>query len=362
MNTLDGNVGMVETISNTLEFGATVAVAICCCLIIFAGVANKQTNGSTAKSHWIHQRNVPRFGGVTIILGLIALVLMTRTTSNGIAHALLLSSSPLVLTGLIEDIGTEIKPSLRIIAGFASGFSAVFLTDAWITEIEVPYFDLLLAIPFIAIPLSAFASTTLAHSFNLIDGLNGLCSGLSILAFMFFGALAFISGDTEILSFTMLITSCVLGFWLLNVATGRIFLGDAGAYFLGHTAAWTAVVLAARYPIISPWALFLGLIYPISETLITIGRRRLAGTPVSAPDKKHLHHLLYQWILNGSGLSERVANGTSGSIIVIWSAVPAAIALFNFSFSITCFVVAAVYFLANIRAYVSLQRVLGPPN
>ena len=233
------------------------------------------------------------------------------------------------------------------------------LTGSWITEIEVPYFDLLLAIPIIAIPLSAFASTTIAHSFNLIDGLNGLCSGLSILAFIFFGLLAFVCDDAEILSTMALTVSCVLGFWLINVTTGRIFLGDAGAYFLGHTAAWTAIVLASRYPIVSPWALFLGLIYPISETLITIARRRLAGTSISAPDNKHLHHLVYRWSLNVFGLSDRVATGPTGCLIFLWSAAPATIAFYNYKFSITCFVVAVIYFLANIAAYRFLQHNLA---
>lgn len=90
-------------------------------------------------------------------------------------------------------------------------------------------FDFLLAIPIIAIPLSAFASTTIAHSFNIINGLNGLCSGLSILAFFFFGLLAFVFGDAEIPSTMALAVSRVLGLWLINVTTGRIFLGDAGA-------------------------------------------------------------------------------------------------------------------------------------
>lgn len=358
MNILEGEVSMLGTITNAFNFGLTVAVAVLC-LIIIAAAATKKATEAAAKSHWIHKHKVPRFGGVAIILGLTSVVLVKDPTSNTVAHALLLSSVPLVLTGLSEDIGKEIKPSLRIVAGFASGFVAVFLTGSWITGIEVPYFDLLLAIPIIAIPLSAFASTTIAHSFNLIDGLNGLCSGLSILAFFFFGLLAFVCGDPEIFYTMALAVSCVLGFWLINVTTGRIFLGDAGAYFLGHTAAWTAIVLASRYPIISPWALFLGLSYPISETLITIGRRRLAGTPISAPDNKHLHHLVYRWILKGSGLSDQVANATTGCLIFLWSALPATIAFYNYNFSITCFLVALIYFLANIIAYRFLQRNLS---
>ena len=358
MNTLEGEVSMVGMIKNAFSFDVTLAVAVLCIMIV-AGAATKTATEAAAKSHWIHRREVPRFGGVAIILGLISLFLADDPTSNSVSYAMLLSSVPLVLTGISEDIGKEIKPSLRIVAGFASGFVAVFLTGSWITGIEVPYFDLLLAIPIIAIPLSAFASTTIAHSFNLIDGLNGLCSGLSILAFIFFGLLAFVCDDAEILSTMALTVSCVLGFWLINVTTGRIFLGDAGAYFLGHTAAWTAIVLASRYPIVSPWALFLGLIYPISETLITIARRRLAGTSISAPDNKHLHHLVYRWILNVFGLSDRVANGTTGCLIFLWSAAPATIAFYNYKFSITCFVVAVIYFLANIIAYRFLHHNLA---
>ena len=361
MKILDGEVIMVGRITGAFSFNLTLAVAALCLIVIW-GATTKPTIGGIAKSHWIHERKVPRFGGLAIIIALTTVLLTNAFTSKSFAVALLLSSTPLILTGLSEDIGKEIKPSLRIFAGFTSGFFAVFLTGYWITEIEVPYFDLLLAIPIIAIPLSAFASTTIAHSFNLVDGLNGLCSGLSILAFLFFGALAFVCGDAEILSFTLLTASCVLGFWLINVTTGRIFLGDAGAYFLGHFAAWTAIVLAARYSIISPWALFLGLIYPISETLITIGRRRLASIPVSAPDNKHLHHLVYQWLLVRTQLTAGAANGASGILIVLWSALPATIAILNFTFSITCFAVAVVYFLANILAYRYLHRALARAN
>lgn len=357
MYTINGEVSIVETTMNAFNFGVTFAVAILCVFIIGCTAANGVSERS-AKSHWIHKRKVSRFGGIAILLGLIVLVFAPHPKPFDTARALLVSSIPLVLTGFSEDFGLEIKPSLRIIAGFVSGFFAVFLTGFWITRIEVPYFDLILAIPIIAIPLSAFASTTIAHSFNLVDGLNGLCSGLSILAFLFFGSLALICGDAEMLKIMILIASCVLGFWLVNVTTGKIFLGDAGAYFLGHTAAWAAIVLASRHSIISPWALFLGLIYPISETLITIARRRLAGTPISTPDKKHLHHLVYLWILKVFGLSEKFANGTTGVLILLWSAVPATIAFYNYKFSITCFLVAVAYFTANTILYKLLQSTL----
>ena len=145
MNTLEGEVSMVGMIKNAFSFDVTLAVAVLCIMIV-AGAATKTATEAAAKSHWIHRREVPRFGGVAIILGPISRFLADDPTSNSVSYAMLLSSSvPLVLTGISEDIGKEIKPSVRILAGFASGFVAVFLTGSWITGIEVPYFDLLLS-------------------------------------------------------------------------------------------------------------------------------------------------------------------------------------------------------------------------
>jgi len=349
---------MIETLQGNFDFGVSAAVAVCCVLVIIARSINGAGKPVGLKNHWIHSASVTRFGGVCVLVAIVIITLADRLNTHTLSTPLLWSATPLVLMGLSEDFGIEQRPSLRIIAGLASGLIAVFLTGVWITEIEVPLFDLLLAFPIIAIPLSAFASTTTAHSFNLVDGLNGLCSGLAVIALLFFGALAFAVGDDEILSFALLVASCVLGFWIVNIATGRIFLGDAGAYFLGHSIAWIAILLAARYSIISPWALLLGLIYPISETLITIARRRLAGVPISEPDSAHLHHMIYKFISQRTRTPKQVANSFSSILILLWSSVPAALAFANYNFSITCFVVAVIFLLINILAYRYLGRIV----
>lgn len=69
MTTLEGEVSMVGMIANAFSFGVTLAVAVLY-LVIIAGAATKKETEATPKSHWIDEREVPRFGLVTFILGL----------------------------------------------------------------------------------------------------------------------------------------------------------------------------------------------------------------------------------------------------------------------------------------------------
>ena len=80
----EGEVSMVGMITNAFSFGVTLAVAVLCFMII-AGAATKKTTEVSAKSHWIHKREVPRFGGVAILLGLTYLFLANDPTLNSVS-------------------------------------------------------------------------------------------------------------------------------------------------------------------------------------------------------------------------------------------------------------------------------------
>ena len=74
------------------------------------------------------------------------------------------------------------------------------------------------------------------------------------------GGLAFLAhavGDTVILNISMVLMSSILGFYVFNFPCGKIFLGDAGAYALGHVLIWLSILPVARNPEISPYALLL---------------------------------------------------------------------------------------------------------
>lgn len=67
----------------------------------------------------------------------------------------------------------------------------------------------------------------------------------------------------------LLMLSCaVAGFLLFNFPFGKIFLGDAGAYTLGHTLVWVAIGLNSVSSEISPWAILLIFFWPVADTML----------------------------------------------------------------------------------------------
>ena len=87
----------------------------------------------------------------------------------------------------------------------------------------------------------------------------------------------------------------LLGFLVFNYPSGRIFMGDGGAYLLGFWLGELSVLLVVRNPDVSPWFPIVLLAYPVVETLFSIYRRKfLQGRSAGRPDAMHLHQLIYR--------------------------------------------------------------------
>ena len=84
---------------------------------------------------------------------------------------------------------------------------------------------------------------------------------------------------------------------------------------IGHTIAWCCIILAVRQPQISAWSLLLAIIYPVSETMITVLRRLKARKNVFLPDQLHIHHLLWKK-LSSRSFSHRLSNSIASAIIL----------------------------------------------
>ena len=102
-----------------------------------------------------------------------------------------------------------------------------------------------------------FATTGVAHAFNLIDGLNGLSLGISLSTSFFLTVVAWMAADALVVLLCLIFFLSTLGLFLLNFPWGKIFLGDGGAYFQGHCLSWIAILLLARNPDITAWAILL---------------------------------------------------------------------------------------------------------
>lgn len=237
-----------------------------------------------------HIHPTPRVGGIGIVF---AFVLGCFYYADQLGSDLWLSlAAGLVVfwLGLREDIHRNVSPRARLLGAFVSAALAIVLTRTVVPDLGLfPGFLVQWILPAIVITLLWSAGT--CHALNLIDGLNGLSSIYSMSAAGGFFMIAGYTGDVDIQIVAGLLISAILGFFVLNWPFGRIFLGDAGAYGIGHILAWLGIVLVARNPSVAGMSVLLLLFWPVCDTLFSILRRRMTQKATDQPDRLHFHHL-----------------------------------------------------------------------
>ena len=266
------------------------------CLIImlwFPKVAAKSTTrNDTSAVQAAHTRPTPRIGGLAIVLGLVVASLIVFISDTVSTHvALMLSALPVFVVGLAEDLGRLASPRNRLLAAAVSGALFILLMGQWIPRTDIPVLDLaMLWTPF-AVSLSLFLSVGISHAFNLIDGLNGLAATTAVGVSLALALIAHQAGLLEHRNFLFILSAAIAGFLVFNFPFGKIFLGDAGAYVLGHLLVWTSISILWNAPIVTPLAVFLIFFWPIADTVMAILRRYGAGKPITQPDRLHFHQL-----------------------------------------------------------------------
>jgi len=143
------------------------------------------------------------------------------------------------------------------------------------------------------IPLSLIWIVGITNTVNLIDGLDGLAAGITVIAVttLFFVSLQ--EGQSSVAIFAIALAGSSLGFLRFNFHPAEIFMGDSGAMFSGYVMAAISVAgalkSAAAVTLIVP---LLALGVPIFDTLFAIIRRVYHRKPISKADNGHIHHRL----------------------------------------------------------------------
>jgi UDP-N-acetylmuramyl pentapeptide phosphotransferase/UDP-N-acetylglucosamine-1-phosphate transferase len=305
-----------QALANVLASGVTTVLVLSLLLVLTARWHSMLTACEITGIQKIHRGVVPRVGGVAILLGFVAATYLSlESTDVSIMWLLFFAALPAWLCGTLEDLTKAINTRTRLLATMSSALLAWWLTGYGIYRVDVIGIDSLLAFTPIAVLFTIFAVGGVAHSINLIDGLNGLAAGIVLICV---GALAWVAAkqnDTELLYLTLVVMAVTLGFLLINYPFGKIFLGDGGAYTLGFFLAWISVMLVARHETsVSPWAPFLICAYPILETLFSMLRRIQGDRRMDHPDRVHLHSLVFRRVVPrlfpNTGLTARNALAT----------------------------------------------------
>ena len=151
---------------------------------------------------------------------------------------------------------------------------------------------------------TTFALVGVSNAINIIDGFNGLASGVCLLILSGILYVAYDVKDVEIFYCALVLFFGILGFFVCNFPLGKIFLGDGGAYFLGFILGMLLVLLTQRHT--ESVSAFFGLsimIYPVWEVVFSIWRRKRLRRNATSPDDLHLHTLLFKTSRHNIGTS-----------------------------------------------------------
>jgi UDP-N-acetylmuramyl pentapeptide phosphotransferase/UDP-N-acetylglucosamine-1-phosphate transferase len=322
---------------------------ICLAIVWTQHLHGAHTLDSEAGVQKIHEVPTPRIGGVAILIGLAIGWLFTPKEVAVMLGPILIASLPAFFAGVAEDIVKRGRVTERLLATFASGVLAWWLTGDSLTRIGLGGVDWLLAIPVVSVLFTAFAVGGMANAINIIDGLNGLASGTVLLCLSALGLIAFFAGDAEMAKICFIFGGATFGFLVLNYPYGKLFLGDGGAYLLGFVLGWIAVMIAMRNPSVSPWAPMLACGYPILEVLFSMARRRARTLKLGHPDRLHLHSLVWsrvtrKWLSKASTVAQ---NASVMPLMLLYAAIPALFAVVfrkNTVMLIAAFIVCALIY------------------
>ncbi|WP_233120960.1 glycosyltransferase [Chlorobium sp. KB01] len=239
-----------------------------------------------------HFSPTPRIGGVAIFGGLIVAWLISPQQVSQLLLPMLTAGSLAFVVGVTEDLTKRVSVRNRLFATMISGALACLLTGYSLNHLQIIGLDKLLAYLPVSILFTAFAVGGVANAINIIDGFNGLASGILMICFSALGIISWQVGDVELAYLCFYVIVVVAGFFVTNYPLGKIFLGDGGAYLLGYILAWISVLLPMRNPSVSVWAPCLVCSYPIIETIFSIMRRFWNNNSAGDADSSHLHSLI----------------------------------------------------------------------
>ena len=173
-----------------------------------------------------HSGFVPRVGGLAIYLAILVLIpllsfgfIPLSVVFNLDAEQLtllILSAAPVFSVGLAEDMGYDMSPKARLIASAVSSLVAILLFKVWLVSLGIPGVDTLLMFAPVGILFTIFATVGVVNAFNLIDGLNGLSSYVTVSVAAALSIIAFQAGNAQVSIFLVLCVAAVLGFMALK--------------------------------------------------------------------------------------------------------------------------------------------------
>lgn len=277
-----------------------------------------------------HKGEVPNIGGIDIFMSFILAYLLFEYDQLQNSQYIFIGVFLILMTGFVDDL-LVITPSWKMFGELLAGSFLILISNVRLTSLHG--FCNIYGIPLVAsILLSFFVFIVIVNSLNLIDGVDGLASGLGMIYSLFFALYFHQIGEIHL----SILAYCLIGslavFFIYNVfgrSKRKIFMGDSGSLLLGYMMTlfvFRFCEINASRPDLgichsqsAPSVMIALLAIPLFDTMrVMAARIRKHQSPFTA-DKNHLHHLLLRIGLPHVQVTCVLLCLTVGSIAIGWS-------------------------------------------
>lgn len=273
-------------------FGLAFGLSLLCTAVVRYSARRLNFIARPRGERW-HKRPTALLGGIAIVFSFFVSFLLIPQKSETL-WTLSLTSLFLFAVGLVDDL-TNLKPQSKLIAQIV-GASILMYLGFLLHLTHYTLLNLLITLVWLV---------GITNAFNLLDNMDGLASGIALIAAAFRFLFFLMDHNESAALVTLVFMGAVAGFLLFNFHPASIFMGDGGSLFIGFFLG--GLNLAGGYPYTK--SLFsvllfpsLILLIPIFDTAFVTLMRRASGRPISMGGTDHTSHRLV-----AVGLSERRA-------------------------------------------------------
>lgn len=234
----------------------------------------------------VHTRPISVMGGTVILFSFLIGIWISHPIETEV-KPLVIGTVMMYLVGLIDDI-YDLKPYIKL-AGQVAAALVVAFYGITIDFISLPM-GATLHFGFLSVPITVIWIVAITNAINLIDGLDGLASGVSTFGLMTIGFIAILQGNIFITMICCVLAGALIGFLFYNFHPAKIFLGDSGALMIGFIISFLSLLGFKNITIIALFFPIVILAVPFIDTLFAMIRRVKKGQHIMQADKSHLHH------------------------------------------------------------------------
>ncbi len=297
-----------------------------------------------------HSGHIPLIGGISIFLAVLAASLLWLPNTLEL-RMYLIASAMMVFIGALDD-KFDLRVRVRIVGQIIIASLMIYGVGGYISNLGNLFGFGDITLGPLGIIFTYVGIIVVINAYNMIDGIDGLIGSLSINTFTSIAILFIMSGQTDYLSYPLILATATLPYLIFNLGLSdsffnkksrKIFMGDAGSMFVGLSVIWLLTMgtqgeNTSFRPVTALWICAV----PLMDMLAIVVRRYKKGKSPFKPDRDHLHHIL-----------QRVGYNTRQALVIIstfavamsaiglvgeYLAIPDVIMLTGFVFVFACYV------------------------